>query len=51
MGILEKLFKKPNPKTQVMEFIQSKNFRGFRKSKITNYQFAEAQANIKQLEE
>lgn len=49
MGLLEKLFKKPTPKTQVMEFIQSKNFRGFRKSKITNYQFAEAQANIKQL--
>ncbi len=49
MGILEKLFKKPAPKTQIMEFMQSKNFRGFRKAVITNYQFAEAQANIMQL--
>lgn len=49
MGILQKLFKKPAPKTQSMEFIQAKNFRGFKQSIITNYQFAEAQANIKQL--
>lgn len=49
MGILKKLFKKPAPKTYVMEFMQSKSFRGFKRIVITNYQFAEAEQNIQKI--
>lgn len=48
MGLLSKLFSKKEPKS--IEFIQSKNFRGFNKYKISNYDYPEAQENIKKLQ-
>lgn len=47
MGLLLKLFSKKEPKS--VEFIQSKNFRGFNKYKIANYDYPEAQENIKKM--
>ena len=49
MGILQKLFNKFTPKTQVIEFVQARNFRGFKRYKISNYDYDEAQANIQKI--
>lgn len=49
MRFLKKLLFKSSSMPNVMEFIQAKHFKGFKKIKITNYQFPEAEANLKKL--
>ena len=49
MGLLDLIFQKKTPFNQSMEFIQARNFRGFKRYKISNYDYPEAQENIKKI--
>lgn len=49
MGLLDLIFQKKTPVNQSMEFIQARNFRGFKRYKISNYDYPEAQENIQKI--
>ena len=49
MGLLSKLFSKSELMTKSIELMQSKQFKGFKRYKITNFGYDEAEENIKKI--
>ncbi len=49
MEIIKSLFSKKTPDYKIMDFVQARHFKGFKRYKISNYDYAEAQDNLKKI--